>query len=170
MKSFKDCNGKIWTFSVNVGTMKRVRAICDVDLYKIIEIDENNNPNSKLLERLSSDPVLLVDVLYAVCKPEADKIGMSDLEFGESMTGDTVEAATNALLDELVDFFPEAKRQVFRRVLTAARRFQAATEKQLNVILSDPELDARIDSELKKSLGSSGSMPVSSESTPINSR
>ena len=168
MKSFKDCTGRAWTITVNVGTMKRVRALCGVDLYKIIEIDENNNPSSKLLDQLSSDPVLLVDVLYAVCKPDADKLGVSDIEFGESMTGDTVESATNALLDELVDFFPEAKRQVFRKVLLATRRFQAATEKQLNALLSDPQFDEKIDSELKRLLGSSGNTPESSESTQAN--
>jgi uncharacterized protein (DUF1778 family) len=166
MKFFRDNSGREWQVSVTIGTMKRVRALCDVDLYKIIEVDKNGKPNAELLERLSTDPVLLVDVLYAVCKPEADKLGVSDFDFGEALTGDTIEAAANALLDELVDFFPEAKRQVFQKVLQATRRFKAATEKQLTAILTDPELDARLESELKKLLDSSGSTPGSSASTP----
>ena len=63
MKSFTDNAGRIWTVAVNVAAIKRVRAICHVDLNAIVEMDEKNNPSTKLLEKLSTDPVLLVDVL-----------------------------------------------------------------------------------------------------------
>ena len=96
MKSFTDNAGRLWTLAVNVAAIKRVRAICDVDLNSIVELDAKNNPTAKLLERLSTDPVLLVDVLYAVCKPEADSKNISDEEFGAAMAGDTVDHATSA--------------------------------------------------------------------------
>ena len=67
MKSFTDNLGRAWTLVVNVATIKRVRALCNVDLNSIIEVEEDGKPSAKLLEHLSSDPVLLVDVLYAVC-------------------------------------------------------------------------------------------------------
>ena len=165
MKSFKDAKGRVWQLSVNVGTMKRVRALCDIDLYKIIEIgDDGKAP--ELLTKLAEDPILLVDVLYAICKPEADAINVSDEAFGEGMVGDAIENATNALLDELVDFFPAAKRKVFQKVLLATRRFQAETEKQLETVLADPEFDRKIDSALKRLSATSGSAPASSASTP----
>ena len=165
MRSFKDAKGRVWSVAITVGTMKRVRALCGVDLYKIIEIgDDGKAP--ELLTKLAEDPILLVDVLYAVCKPEADAINVSDEAFGEGMVGDVIENATNALLDDLVDFFPEAKRKVFQKVLQATRRFQAETEKQLNTFLADPELDRKIDSTLKKFAGSSLKTPGSSASIP----
>lgn len=37
MKSFTDNAGRIWTVAVNVAAIKRVRAICDVDLKVIGE-------------------------------------------------------------------------------------------------------------------------------------
>jgi hypothetical protein len=74
--------------------------------------------------------VLLVDVLYAVCKEEADSRNVSDEEFGRSMAGDAIEFATAALLDEIIDFFPEAKRKVFRRILDATRRFETKTKER----------------------------------------
>ena len=37
MKSFTDNAGPIWTVAVNVAAIKRVRAICDVDLKVIGE-------------------------------------------------------------------------------------------------------------------------------------
>ena len=39
MKSFTDNAGRIWTVAVNVAAIKRVRAICDVDLNAIVEMD-----------------------------------------------------------------------------------------------------------------------------------
>ena len=165
MRSFKDIQGRVWTFSITVGTMKRVRALCGVDLYKVIEIDPDNKEKG-LLERLAEDPVLLVDVLYSVCKPQADELGVSDVEFGDAMAGDAIENATNALLDELVDFFPEARRKVFQKVLLATRRLQAVTEKQLNAILEDPEFDRKIESALKRFAASSTDTPASSASIP----
>lgn len=118
MKSFTDNTGRTWTLSVTVGTIKRVRALCNVDLAGVIAIESGVQPKIDLLERLGSDPVLLVDVLYAVCKPEADAKGVSDEEFGQAMSGDAIEMATTALLDEVIDFFPETKRKVFRRFWT----------------------------------------------------
>ena len=101
MKSFTDNTGRTWTLAVTVGTIKRVRALCDVDLANIITIDAGTTPKVDLLEKLGSDPVLLVDVLYAAVKPEADAKGVTDEEFGRAMSGDAIEMATTALLDEV---------------------------------------------------------------------
>ena len=108
MKTFTDNTGRTWTLSVTVGTIKRVRALCGVDLANIITMESGKTPNVGLLERLAADPVLLVDVLFAVCKPEADTKGITDEEFGRAMAGDVIELAATALLDEIIDFFPEA--------------------------------------------------------------
>ena len=148
---------------VNVATIKRVRALCDVDLNSIVEIDEHNRPNTKLLERLSTDPVLLVDVLYAVCKPECDKNKVSDEDFGASMVGDTIDYATDALLDEIVDFFPKAKRQAFQKILAATRRFEEITKKRLKTVLEEPGLEENLASEMARLTGLSSKPPESAE-------
>lgn len=166
MKTFTDTQGRAWMIQITVGAIKRVQALCGISLYKIIDFDNRNNPQSNLLNQLAEDPALLVDVLFAVCKPEADRLGVSDVEFGESMSGDVIEAATNALLDDLVDFFPEAKRLIFRKVLTATRKVQAAARKRLDAMLNDPKLDASIESRLNELLASSGNTQGSSASTP----
>ena len=118
MKSFTDNTGRAWTLSVTVGTIKRVRALCNVDLVGVISIESGAQPKVDLLERLGSDPVLLVDVLYAVCKPEADAKGVSDEEFGQAMSGDAIEMATTALLDEVIDFSPKRNARFSERFWT----------------------------------------------------
>lgn len=101
MRKFKDTNGHEWTIAITVDAIKRVRSMLDVDLLSIIE--------GKLIERLYRDPVLLCDIVYVVCKPEADQAGIADEEFGRAMAGDAIEHATKALLDDLVDFSPSPK-------------------------------------------------------------
>ena len=162
MKTFTDNTGRTWTLSVTVGTIKRVRALCGVDLANII----GKTPNVGLLERLASDPVLLVDVLFAVCKPEADAKGITDEEFGRAMAGDAIELAATALLDEIIDFFPEAKRKVFRKILDASRRFEARSKQALTELLEDPAFDEKIDQALDRLTISSSVSPESPESIP----
>ena len=168
MKSFTDNTGRTWTLVVNVATIKRVRALCGVDLNSIVEV-EDGKPSAKLLERLSGDPVLLVDVLYAVCRPECDRKGVSDEDFGAAMAGDAVEQATDALLDEIVDFFPEAKRKAFQRILSASRRFGEAARRRLEATLADGRIEDALVSELERLTGLSPSAPESAESTPTPS-
>ncbi len=155
MKSFTDNTGKSWLINVNVGTIKRVRALCNVDLANIISIENGTAPKVDLLEKLANDPVLLVDVLYAICKDDADKIGVSDEDFGRAMAGDAIEHATTALLDEVIDFFPEVKRQVFQKILNATRRFQNKGKLALQEFLDNPKFDQEMDNELEILMNSS---------------
>ena len=164
MKFFRDTAGRQWPVSVTVGAMKRVQALCGVNLYQIIELDDKKD---SLLNRLASDPILLVDVLYAVCKPQADQLHVSDIDFGEAMSGQTIDDASDALLQEIVDFFPEAKRLAMTKILNAARRFRTTRENQLRKMVQDPDFDSKIDSALQKLNPSSGNVLESSESIPI---
>ena len=168
MKAFTDNTGRTWTLVVNVATIKRVRALCGVDLNSIVEV-EDGKPSAKLLERLSIDPVLLVDVLYAVCRPECEQKGVSDEDFGAAMAGDAVEQATDALLDEIVDFFPAAKRKAFQRILSASRRFGEAARRRLEATLADGRIEDALVSELERLTGLSPSAPESAESSPAPS-
>jgi hypothetical protein len=163
LKTFRDNKRRVWTLEVNVAAIKRVRGLCKVDLNSIVEVDAENRPTAHLLEQLSSDPVLLVDVLYAICKPEADKLGVSDEDFGESMAGDAIEQATEALLDEIVDFFPSAKRQVMKKILNATRRFEEIARTRLDRILQDEQFEAKLVSSLEQSNVSFWTAPESSE-------
>lgn len=163
MQSFKDSKGIIWTIEVNVGAIKRVRALCGVDLLDVITVGADGKPNTDLLDRLSDDPVLLVDTLYAVCKPDADAKGMTDEDFGRSFDGDSLVAAAHALLDGIVDFFPEAKRRMFQKVLEASRRFEAATNRHLLNVMNSGELDNALESQLQKLSEAFTNAPESAE-------
>ena len=163
MKYFKDNQNRNWTIVVNVATVKRVRSLLDINLLDVVKLDEKNRPNVDLLEQLASDPVLLCDVIYCICKPEADAQNISDEDFGTAMGGDAIEHATTALLEELVDFFPEAKRLVLRKLMNAGEKVKNQMEKALKLQLADPKLDKELEDQVTRYIDSSMNLPVSSE-------
>lgn len=159
MHTFTDNVGRVWSLSVNVATIKRVRALCGVDLANIIDIDDSNNPSFNLLERLSTDPVLLVDVLYAVCKLEAEQKNVDDESFASAILGDVMPRATDALLEEMIDFFPSSKRLILRQLLALNRRFEQEIDKKTQELLNEENL-LKAEEEL---INSFTNVPVSAE-------
>jgi hypothetical protein len=143
---------------LNVDAIKRVRSLVDVDLMQAV--------GGKLLERLVSDPVLLCDVLYAVCKAEADAKNVSDEDFGRALAGDAIDAATTALLEELVDFFPHAKRRVLGKAMGKLKVLQARALEVAELRLDSPELENAMEQALADSGNLYGSLPVSPKSIP----
>lgn len=77
------------------------------------------------------------------------------------MAGDAILGATDALLDEIVDFFPNPKRAILQRLVAAARRAETAAKAALDKALSTDELDRAADSLLAASTGSSTNSPAS---------
>jgi len=167
MKTFTDNAGRTWTVALNVTTTKQVKSLAGVDLMQIIA------DGGKLIEMLVSDPVLLCDVIFALCKDQADTQKISDIDFGRSMAGDAIEAATSALLEELVDFFPRGKREVLRRALAKMRLYEEKFLKAAQARLDDPVTEQAMDQAVARVLASStpgassGNAPASSELTPV---
>lgn len=145
MRTFKDNADRTWTMAVNVDAIKRVRDLLQVNLLEVIE--------GKLIERLVSDPVLLCDVVYCLCKVEADAKSVSDTDFGRTMGGDAIDGATTALLEELVDFFPQGRRKVLAKALGKLRSLESAALKNIEAKLDSPELERKMAQELSR-LGS----------------
>lgn len=153
MKSFNDSTGRAWSVQVNVAAIKRVRDLAGVDLLAVLEGD--------LLQRLSEDPVLLVDVIYALLRPQANAAGVSDVQFGEAMAGEAIDQATAALLEELVSFFPLARRRILQAAVAKMRSLQEA--------LVDTAMTRIQKVQLPPWPGEgSGSALASSASTPAN--
>jgi hypothetical protein len=165
MHTFTDTQGRVWTIAITVDAVKRVRALTGTDLLAVAGGD--------LLERLSTDPVLLADVLYAVVRPEADARQVSDADFGRALAGDVIGAATTALLEDIVDFFPGQKR---RLLATALQKLHAVQDAAMAVAQERVEaLDATAlvsaaTAEPPNLPGphgpSSGASPASSAATP----
>jgi hypothetical protein len=157
MKNFTDNAGRTWTVTINVDAMKRVRDALGIHLGKVL--DDNLKPLAEILE----DPIRLVDVVYCLCKQQADAQAVSDMEFGRAMAGDAIMGAADAFVEALTDFFPNARaRAMLTALMGKGRKVRDLMlgEAELKVEALDP---AAIASTLT---GSSTSSPPSPESTP----
>ena len=133
MARFNDAKGRQWTLVVTVGSIKRVREACGIDLADV----------ETAATRLSEDPVLLVDVLWVLCKYQAEhlEVPVSETDFGESLVGDPIEDATVALQEAIASFFPAKRRLLLQRLLKkiddVRQRGQTIAEEKLE----DPALE-----------------------------
>jgi len=147
MKSFTDNLGRVWVVTVNVGTIKLVRALCGVDLTEIVRIGANDKPDFDLVSKISEDPVLLVDILYAICKTQCDTLKITADDFAAGLGGDVIATATDVFLDEVLDFFPKARREPMKAILQAGRRAQ---EKLLATMPETIDVEAMADEIVKQ--------------------
>lgn len=193
MRSFKDNEGREWVVAVNVTGIKRCRGLLKIDLLGLLD--------DKLegLSRFLSDPIALVDVVYVLCKDQADGRGVSDEDFGRAMAGDAIARASAAFVEEYADFSQDPRlREMIRAVIAKARAMEDRVREYQTTRLAeiDPEaMASEAIEQLRKasgrattpaatrgegaggpgesgparSNGRSGDSPGSSESTPAPS-
>ena len=97
MKTFTDTEGRTWNIDIHVTAVKRVRSLTGVNIASM---------SGEGIIALANDPEKLCDVIFALVKPQADEKNITDEDFGRAMRGDPIEHATNAFLEELVNFTP----------------------------------------------------------------
>ena len=120
MKAFTDEKGRSWEIELNIRQMKRVRDILGVDLVNVIQTNKDGSIATDTIDRVANDPILLCDILWVLCEQQAKLAGVTDEDFGSSLAGDSIETATRAFLDELVDFFPGARRLILKKAVGLA--------------------------------------------------
>lgn len=173
--AFKDAEGREWQLKLNVGSLTRARDLADVKLGDGVE-----------LARIADDPALFGRVLYALLKPQIDEKGISPEDFAEAFDGDVVQAATEALMEEICLFTPPAKRAMLRKILDKGKELEGKRTAWAEDLIEDgyleklhqEELDAfkrqlderierlRNESTLSDSAGNSLASPESIPSDP----
>jgi len=160
MKTFQDNQGRTWDTTINCDVIKRIRNQGGVDLLSVVD------QNSDLIAKFYSDPILLVDTIYMIVKPQADQAGVTDEEFGRAMAGDAIADATQAVLRSIADFFSSGReRAMIHKALDASEK---AIEKARDLV--EKGLDQRIEAIVEQALQSvadgSTNSQESSASTP----
>jgi hypothetical protein len=158
MRTFVDNAGRTWIITIHVAAVKKLRGALNLDLYGLLD-DKLQN-----LAKFLADPIGRVDAFYWLCKDQADKLGVTDEAFGQAMWGDAIERATEAFIDELVDFCPDARvREGVKKVLEATRKVR---DRLMDQAMEDlAKID--VDSIVKELTASSGNLQESSASIPV---
>jgi hypothetical protein len=139
MQTFQDNAGRTWVVAVTVDSIKRVRDLLGEDLLDI----------ERTLPRLLADPILLCDVVYSICKPQADVEKISDVDFARAMAGDSIAHAKAALIEELINFFHEPnQREVLRLAIEKANYLTQQVVKLVKQRLEKTTLPAEIEAAL----------------------
>lgn len=165
-RKFKDSNEEEWTITINVGTARRVRDECDVDIL------EATRGRFDSLQKITNDEYTLGAVLWSLCQDQAKERGLDEKQFAERFAdADVIENAVNALLFALISFFPRRSRptletllQKMHRKLEAKRTVELETADRL---ATSPEMDRQLDELIASAFSTSvTSSPASSESSP----
>lgn len=159
MKTFNDNQNRQWTIEINVNALKSVKAALDIDL---MEISGGN-----LIERLTTDFVLLIDVIYVLCRKQADALSIGDEEFGRAMVGDAIENATIALLEGITDFFPSRRRATLKKAMSKMEKLDLMAMEIVNEKLDGNQMEEELKKKIELVVGNSfTNSPVSSALTP----
>lgn len=133
MHRFQDNTGREWCLSLNGWQLKRLK--------ELIGFDARDHES---IFKAASDPALLCDVLYVLCQDQANKDGITDQQFGEAMTGDAIDAAADAYMQESVDFFPLRQRPAMKAMLAKIQETQTQATKLAEEKLNGAAMDQMI--------------------------
>jgi hypothetical protein len=143
VKTFTDNQNRPWTLRIDVGAIKAVRSRLGIDLADL---------SGKVEEQLDADPALLVDVLWVLIEQDAKGRNVSDVDFGQSMVGDPIDAATAALLEAKVDFFPSRRREILKRIAEKTAHVRKKADALAMAQLEDQGLEDQIVDAMKTRL------------------
>lgn len=105
MQHFTDNEGDQWAVSLTILTLRNVEEETGEKLLNMFA------DKLEMLHRISSDYGLLVTILHVVCRKQIDQKGLSCEEFAERFGGDSLADAHNALVQAVIDFFPDQSRR-----------------------------------------------------------
>lgn len=178
MREFRDDQGRPWMLALTVAAAERVRGMVTIDVTEDVE-----QPDGSVTRQTRAVPFDLIDVeninrtltllrtsygkigeiLYAICRQQVADKNLTKEEFLEGLRGDAMDAATKALEQELVDFFPQGLRRMVR--LLGAKMDELAAEMR-------SRSEAAMEAATIENLGLSGTQsmrpPESLESIPAN--
>lgn len=144
MHSFKDKSGRDWNVDITIGAVKRVKAELKIDLMEVL--------NGTLFERIGSDPMLVMDIVWSIVKPD-DSNGTAREAFDKQIGGQQITDASKAFVDELVDFFQSRG----PALAAAVSRVDQETKRAVTAIVSlieSPEMAKKLQDAVDQTLAS----------------
>lgn len=136
MSQFTDSKGRAWTIKLDAPLIREVKQLFDVNLA---------DTRAAWIERLDADFLLLVDVLWVLCRPQANQLApsVSDREFGEALVGDPIEYAAKALKEAYIDFFPKQRRALLQEIARREEDLEREALERALARVTDPQLKAK---------------------------
>lgn len=128
MREFRDDQGRPWQVALTVAAAMRVKELVTVDVegekkpFDIVDISSI----SQTMQVLRGQYTTIAETLYAIVRKQVEDKKLTKEDFLDGLRGDSLDAAAQALEQELVDFFPWRLRKMVG--LLAAKMQEATTE------------------------------------------
>jgi hypothetical protein len=134
MREFRDDQGRPWQVALTVASALRIRDNVTVDVVdeatgerKAMPFDMVDAANiSQTFQVLRSQYAKIGEILYALLTKQVEAKSLTREDFLDGLRGDSLDAATKALEQELVDFFPQRLRKMIG--LLASKMDEVANE------------------------------------------
>jgi hypothetical protein len=148
---FKDSAGQEWEIRFTVGDLERVKEDADFDIEGLVARPDG------AAAALFQAPRKIAQVLWVLCEDQARALGIDPRAFGRRLDREALDAATNALLEAILLFFPRS---------SAGRAIQGRLPELLRKM--DAEIEAAVAREMERSISSTPATtsPASPASTP----
>jgi hypothetical protein len=138
MHKFQDNQGREWRIALNGWQLKKLKDQLDFDAR-----------DHESILRAAEDPALICNVLYVLCEDQAKADAVSEQAFGEALTGDAIDDATEAYLAESVDFFPRSHRPALQKLLATTKEYQTRATAMAAEKLGSPEMSQLIETVIQ---------------------
>jgi len=156
MATWTDKTGTTHHVEIDVPTARRLRDECNVDLLQCLL---SANHIQRVLESLTEDPVLPMTCV-AIVEDIDDVDG-----FAKLFNGQALQDASGALIEAIIDFFPEPQKSILRRLWnrTTEAMLQMHTTATAEVLkaIDDIDLDLVLKNLTTPGSGSSESLESS---------
>lgn len=124
MRQFLDEQNRTWGIRVDVTTLRKVRERVGIDLTKVFSSRES-------LEGLVCDVITLVDVLHALCLEQCEARKVDAEGFATALYGDAIDRATSALMESIIDFFPQGRGKILRQLWDKSKQIAEIEQQRL---------------------------------------
>lgn len=147
MATFKDTDGRTWSINLDAPSIMELREDVDPQFLK------GPDGAAETIQRLQADPVLLCNVVYVLCREQLG--ASSQKQFYESVIGDAIDRATEALLGAILSFSPSATRTLLTAIADKNRTLQQLGLQRTLAAINSPTVEAEFLDKIDALLGTS---------------
>lgn len=127
---YTDADGNEWTIPFTTYHAKRVQRELGINLLTI-------HRDGDLIERISADAGLLVDIISVLLTDEIQRRGLNEESFARTLRQDALDRATKALVEAITDFFPTERGRALRSSWMKVLEFEQLQSTQTSKILQE---------------------------------
>lgn len=159
VRKFTDCKGRTWEIEITWAAAQRLKKETGVDIDSLVpKPGDNKEISLQAFQDFITDGERLFPVVWALVRPEAERLNITCDQFGEGFNGEAFIAAGITFTAALIDFFPNhLRRSLLAAVKEKGMQAQIAAAKRLTKELDkiDPDkaVNEHIDEALRKSSG-----------------